>query len=154
MPKLSLPLHPAGLLSGLALVDIDVGVSVPRAHGLRRAGLPVSAPVRSRGIVDSGAVVTVIDSTVLQPLGLDSRGTSFILTPSTGITPFVTHEYDVSLTIVFSPLDPRLNQSIESVAVVESDLSALGVGALLGVDILAFYLFSYNGPKDRFGLRF
>jgi hypothetical protein len=154
MPRLKSPLQPAGLLANLALVDIDVGVSVPRAHGLRQAGLPISAPIRARAIVDSGAVVTVIDAKALQPLGLQSRGASSILTPSTGSIPFVTNEYDVSLTIVFSPVDPRSNLFIDSVAVVESDLTALGVGALIGVDVLAFLLFSYNGPRDRFGLRF
>jgi hypothetical protein len=95
-----------------------------------------------------------MDGQAIRPLGLKSRGHISILTPSTGLSPFLTNEYDISLSIVFSHHGPPSNLFIDSVAVVESDLSALGVGALIGVDILAFVLFAYNGPKTRFGLRF
>jgi hypothetical protein len=154
MPKLILPLQASGPLVSLAVVDIEVGVSVPRFHWLRQTGQHMPPPVRLRGVLDSGAAVTVIDAQAIRSLGLKLRGPISILTPSTGSGSFVTNEYDASLSIVFSPVNPPLNLSIDSIAVVESDLSALGVGALLGVDVLAFVLFTYNGPKDRFALRF
>jgi hypothetical protein len=154
MPKLTLPLQASGPLASLAVVTIEVGVSVPRSHWLRQTGQVLPAPIRSLGILDSGAAFTVIDGQMIGPLGLKLRGPISFLTPSTGSTPFIANQYDVSLTVVFSAVDPHLNLCIDSLAVVESDLSGFGVGALLGVDVLAFLLFMYNGPKDRFGLRF
>ena len=70
MPHISLPISPSG-----PTLEFFVAASVPRAEALKKAGLPVPAPILVKGLIDTGASCTSIDPSILKALGLVSTGT-------------------------------------------------------------------------------
>jgi len=90
MPYLTQPFGQDG-----ALIDLDVGLSLPRQQALKKAGQPIPAAVRVRGLVDTGASLTAVDLTTLQALHLTPTGTTGVVTPTTGTTPHQLNQYDV-----------------------------------------------------------
>jgi len=145
MPHLTLQISPGG-----PILDLLVGVSVPRAAALQRAGQPVPQAVRVRGLVDTGASGTCVDPGCLSSLGLSPTGQSPIHTPSTEGTPVLCDQYDVSLVL----LHPRLQFTLHALPVIASSLSIQGIQALLGRDVLAACLFVYDGAAGIFSLAF
>ena len=73
-----------------------------------------------------------------------------IMTPSTGAAHHVCNQYDVSLSL----LHPNLSLTLNTVPVLESNLAAQGIQALIGRDILARCLFIYDGQFGNFSLAF
>jgi hypothetical protein len=145
MPILTLQLVPEG-----AVVDLAIGVSVPRTSALRNANQPVPSPIQIRALIDTGASITCIEAQALQPLGLTPTGTIPIVTPSTGSTPSIRNQLDVSLTL----MHPNLNFTVPAIGIVECGaLSPLFQG-LLGRDLLSSCLFVYDGIGGHFSLAF
>lgn len=145
MPHLTLQISALG-----PLVDIVVGVSQARAEALQRTKLPIPPPLSLRALVDTGAGCTCVDPSILQQLNLTPTGAIAIHTPSTGNAPHNTYQYDISLVL----LHPEMQLQIGSVPVIESQLVALGIHALVGRDILSRCLLVYDGRAQTFALGF
>ena len=146
MPSVNLQITPIGG----PLIDLLVGISAPRTKALTDAGLPVPAPVSTRFLVDTGASNTRVDPAILSQLSLTPTGSIPIHTPSTGGTPAMCNQFDISLSIPH----PCLNRRFPAIAVTEANLSAQGIQGLLGRDILANCLLIYNGEANTFTLSF
>ncbi len=145
MPQLTLAIGLHG-----PLLDILVGVSRPRADVLTANNHPVPQPVVVQGLIDTGASCTCIDPGILQSLSLSPTGTTSTLTPSTGATPHITNQYDVSILLVH----PQSTFAFHSVPIVESHLAAQGIQALIGRDILQQCVLIYNGVMNFYTLNF
>jgi len=74
------------LTSGLPLVTVAVGVSVPQRRELEASRLPVPGPVRMDLLISTGARNRVLDRETLAPLGLAPLGpvgeVSLVLQPT------------------------------------------------------------------------
>jgi len=137
MPILTIPVAVDG-----PVITVWVSVSGPRFTALRNAGKPVPNPVQARLLIDTGAWCTVIDKPIIAALGLTPSGTALCHTPSTGTTPAVLNQFDVSLVLGLHVL--RL-----TLPVVETDFSAQSIDGLLGRDVLSQCLFVYNGTNGQ-----
>lgn len=148
MPSLTIP-----ILADGALVTIIVSLSAPRQAALVDSGEQVPEPVMGhRGLIDTGASATVLDSKLLQNLGLMPTGSVLVHTPSTGSIPITMNEYDVALGIVMAK--DKLLASEWTMPIIESDLSVQGIDALIGRDVLARGLMVYNGADGTATLAF
>lgn len=145
MPHLTLPVSSDG-----PMVELYVGVSRPRREALEDAKQQVPQPIKIRGLVDTGASGTCVDSQALSSLGLSPTGQVPIHTPSTGGTPTLRPQYDVSITLSH----PDISMTMGEMPVIESQLSMQGIQALIGRDVLRQCLFVYNGEEDQFMLAF
>jgi hypothetical protein len=146
MPHLTLPITPSG-----PLLEIICGVSKPRAEALAKAGRPIPNPVPARALIDTGASITALDSTILKALGAVCKGTVPLHTPSTQSgSPHVANQFDVSLVLVH----PLLTRTWRALPVIESALAHQGILALIGRDILGFCLMTYDGQAGTFSLGF
>jgi Retroviral aspartyl protease len=132
------------------LVDFYVAVSIPREEALRRAGQLVPSPVLIRGLVDTGASCTCLDTTIISQLALSARGVTAVHTPSTQGTPSLHRQFDIRLVLSH----PQLSFSFSSLPVIESDLLNHGIHALIGRDVLAQCLLVYDGRAATFALSF
>jgi predicted aspartyl protease len=146
MPHLSVPTKPNG-----AMLDIVIGVSIPRQQKLHRSGQPIPKPVTGRALVDTGATPTCIDPGIAARLGLKPIGTSQVHTPSTQGVAFTCNVYDVSLVIPTSPGSPF---RIMTLAAFESSLTPQGIDVLIGRDVLEHATMFYDGPNGRMTMSF
>jgi hypothetical protein len=136
-----------------AMVTAVVAVSAARVVALRNANLPVPNPVPVRALVDTGASCTCIDPSVLSALQLSPTGTANIQTPSTGQTPVVVPQYDVSLVIPGARGETPL--ILGTVPVIATELlTAQRFHALIGRDILSRCILHYNGSIGMFTVAF
>jgi hypothetical protein len=147
MPILTLPLEPGG-----AVISIGFLVSAPRRAALQQAGLDVPPPQIVRALVDTGASGTCLDCTIVKRLGLAPSGTILIHTPSTGATPQTCNQFDVAVGIVMDNNEIHLSGSV--IPVIESDLSAQNIQALLGRDLLDQGILIYDGRRRFVTLAF
>ena len=129
-----------------------MAVSRVRAQVLTQAKQKVPVPVAVRALIDTGASCTCIDPGVFAKLSLSPTGKTSMITPSTGATPQLADQYDVGLFIVGSANEPPL--FLPSLPVTASVLQHQGFEALIGRDILAKCLFTYNGDMGTFTLAF
>src|SRR5947209_20480662 len=132
MPHFTLQVSASG-----PVLDALVGVSQARRTALLAAGQTVPNVIHIHALVDTGASNTCIDPGVLtgaNPTGLEltPTGTVSMTTPSTGTTPHVADQYDVSLLVPHPTLNPLILPTI-AVASVEL-LNAQGFHALIGRD--------------------
>ncbi len=146
MPHFTLNFDP---VSG-PLVDLFVGVSKAREGALKLASQPVPAPMRVRGLVDTGASGVCIDPSVITTLGLVPTGASTCYSPTTGAKGEIKNTYDIALYLVHSSghFLPSAVPAIESVLAVQ------GFEVLIGRDILSNCLLVYDGPNGTFALAF
>ena len=134
------------------ILNAFLGVSAARRAALEAAGQPVPSYVGFRALVDTGASCSCVDPSVIAKLGITPTGTMPVHTPSTGGTPHVLNQYDVSL-IIPGPLNaaPHI---VNTLPISETHLLAQGIEALLGRDILKDCLLTYNGPMGLYTLAF
>ena len=143
MPHLTLEIGADG-----PMVDCLVGVSRARARILQAQRQPVPPPATIRGLIDTGATRTCIESQVLKSLNLMAVDQVSIFTSSTGDTPHVCGLFEASLTF----LHPKSEFRIASLPVIEAHLS--GIQALIGRDVLEQCLLVYDGQSGHFSLAF
>jgi hypothetical protein len=118
---------------------------------LTTAGQPVPAAIPITGLIDTGASCTSIDVTFLRQLAIPETGTTAVHTPSTQANaPHPTSVYDISLVLVH----PLIRRTFMAVPVIEANLIHQGIQALIGRDILAACLFTYDGQAGTFALGF
>ena len=146
MPHLSLRLSPSG-----PLIDFYVAVSVPLSDALKKAGQPVPPPIMVRGLIDTGASCTSIDPAILKQLGITAKSQVPVHTPSTKSgQPHMANQYDICIILPHQKMSWQFN----AVPILESELSHQGIQALIGRDILANCLFTYDGAAQIFCLAF
>lgn len=131
-------------------LDIQVGVSNPRAEALKKAGQAIPPNMLVRGLIDTGASCSAIDVQIIKQLGMPATGTTGIQTPSTGPVSHTCTTYDASVVLVH----PNFMFQIPALPVIAIKLSHQGIGALIGRDILKNCLLFYNGDVNRFALAF
>ncbi len=148
MPSLILPLEAEG-----ALVEVEVGWAKARARAARSAGQPVPPPVQVRALIDTGAATSCLDSAYVRQLGLPLGGLALANIPALGGAMFAS-EHDAHVTVFHPSGQHALNLVMTDVLVLDLDLGALGYQALLGRDVLAWCRLLYDGPGDRFKLRY
>lgn len=139
MPHFTLQLTPHG-----PIVSAVLAISRPRAHALQQAGHSEPEPVSFAAMVDTGASSTCLDASLLEPLQLTPTGQVKISTPSSGQEPVWMEQYDVTLLIPGPDGSPPLVfPTIPIVAL--KNFATAHYGGLIGRDILAECLLSYNG---------
>lgn len=148
MPHFTLQITPAGPILGAF-----VAVSASRRQALADAGQPIPPLQQIRALIDTGASCTCIDPSILSALSLTPTGSVAMHTPSTAGTPVNCDQYDVGMLIPAAA--PNHNPFfLPTLAVTASELSVLGIQALIGRDILADCFFTYNGSMGLYTLAF
>ena len=148
MPSLILPIEAEG-----ALVEIEVGWAKARAQAARLAGQPIPPPLQLRALIDTGAATACLDSAYVRQLGLPLGGLALANVPALGGAMFAS-EHDAHVTVLHPSGQHALNLVVTDLLVLDLDLGALGYQALLGRDVLAGCRMLYDGPADRFMLRY
>lgn len=133
-----------------ALLDLAVGPSLLRQEALKKAGQSQLAPMRVRGLVDTGASLTVIDTRIIAALQLAPTGMADVITATTGTIPTQLHQFDVQMSI----MHPVMAYSFHVLPVIAAELSFQGFDVLIGRDMLADCLLLYDGRDRRFSLAF
>jgi hypothetical protein len=147
MPFLTLPIAADG-----PLIDVLLAVSTSRAKILQQLGRSLPPRVFLRGLLDIGASDTAIDAQALAQLGLMPTGLAPVRTPSTGTQALYLNTFEVSLALLHP--DPNAHLILDAIAVLETDLAAQGLGALIGRDVLARCLLIYDGAAGHFTLAY
>ncbi len=146
MPHVSLRIGPGG-----PVLQILIGVSAPRLRALSVAGQAAPTSIPITGLIDTGASCTCIDSSILTQLAIPSTGITPVHTPSTqATTPHMANLFDISLALVH----PRMTRNFAAIPVIESPLVHQGIQALIGRDVLAHCIFTYDGTGENFCLGF
>lgn len=148
MPIIKTPLAPGG-----ALVEVVLSWSITGARRLRAALRPVPPAVDARAILDTGAEVTCVDSSLIQSLGIPAAGWALGNLPAHGgvnLHPL----YDVGLVIVHPSGNSRDNLVVRDLSVMELSLASIGYQMLIGRDVLAKCKFFYDGPGSKFVLAY
>jgi predicted aspartyl protease len=133
-------------------VRIAVGVSHQRRQALLNAGQRVPDVVLAQGLIDTGADCTAIDKSIVQKLGLVSTGTIGISTPSTVSAPHICNQYDVLLAIFMDKREVHIASL--TMPVIEAPLADLPYQALIGRDVLARGILTYDGQSGQLTLAF
>jgi hypothetical protein len=147
MPVLSLPLN----VYGEAIVQAAIAVTPARATLLRAAGHPVPQPIVVSAVIDPGAVLTCIDPSIRQALGITPSLTRLVL-PAGSPQGYRTNYYRVALTVLHQSRSVPLNLEIPILTVAEMQLAHTGHRILIGCDVLARCDFHYAGRKGSFSL--
>jgi hypothetical protein len=132
-----------------ALLNIEFGVSASAIQNLRASHRPIPQPVSAIAVVDSGAEVTCLDTSLVQKLGLSVVGFSTANVPAIGGVHF-SAMHAVSLTIRHPSGHAGGNLVIPDLPVLEVPLGVLGYHSLIGRDVLAKCHFVYDGPGSWF----
>lgn len=117
---------------------------------MEKAKQPIPQSLRLRGLVDTGASCTCLDTSIIAALQLAPTGSASILSPTTGAQPHQCSQYDVSIIL----LHPDLSFNLSAVPVISADLKMQGIMALIGRDVLENCLLVYDGKQKVFTLAF
>lgn len=148
MPHLTLDVGTNG-----PILNVMVGVSEARAVALAAARQPIPRLVATSALVDTGASHSCVDPSIVRDLGLTPTGSVEVTAPSGDGHPRIAEQYDVSLTIPAGIGESPL--IFPTLPVFCSDLHNSGAfNALIGRDVLASCLLSYNGRTGLFTLAY
>lgn len=106
----------------------------------------VAAPIPVSALVDTGAAITVVTPELVALLALKSVGAVSLHTPTT-VEPVLCRQFHVNIYL-------SREFAIENIVVVEAALTGQPFQCLIGRDILARGLFTYDGVANRFKLTF
>jgi len=127
--------------------------SLPRQQALKAAGVAVPQITSGTFLVDTGASSTVVDASLITPLGLTPTGVAMCHTPSTGQAALPFNQYDVMLFIP-GTAPGQIPWIIEALPIMECDLSAQGIQGLIGRDMLDRAVLIYNGSSKHFTISY
>jgi len=116
---------------------------------MQSAGIAIPPPAIANILIDTGATMTSIDTTVVSQLGLQPTGAISIRTPSTGLAPHSCSTYDVELTI-----PGTVARHIPALAIIDGHYLSQGIHGLLGRDVLKDGRLVYGGPDNYCMLSF
>lgn len=135
------------------VLNVLITVSEARAAALQAKGAAIPQGVHAKGLVDTGASNSCIDSSVIRALGVPQTGETTVLTPSTKDGPVPASLYDVGLQIYSDTTQPPLH--VRNLPVMESHLFEYqGIHALIGRDVLAKCILHFNGTVGIYTLAF
>ena len=135
--------------SGALMLEGWIGVTSHRQNALFNANEPCPAPILVRMMVDTGASCTCVDESILRELNLQATGIATINTPTTGSTPVLMEQYDVSLTIIAQNIIDPLHRS--AIPVISTELfESQQFHVLLGRDVLSGCILIYDGQNGEF----
>jgi hypothetical protein len=134
------------------LIDLYIGVSIPRFTALQKGGQTPPTPILGKALVDTGASHTAIDVAIIRTLGISSKRIASLITPSTGAVPHKCHTFDVSIYIPIAQGIAPWSKSAHEVT--GAELKHQGFDVLIGRDILAEGIFIYDGKNSVFTLCF
>lgn len=135
------------LTQGMPIINLHVMVSSARRAALLAANAPVPLPQQVRGLVDTGASHTCMDLSVFTALQLQPTGSVPIHTPSTSGTPVSVDTYDVGIIIPSTPTSAPFMRPNMQVSATDL-LTSQGFHALIGRDVLAECVMTYNGSMQ------
>ncbi len=136
-----------------ALLNVQLDIGTFYREALISLGTPAPQPFVAQGLVDTGASSTCINPEVIRALGISPKGTTSIVTPSTGNDSMTVNEYDVNLSIYSTLSEPPCR--IQNLSVMESTLFARqGFHVLIGRDVLARCLLIYDGRMGNYTFGF
>jgi hypothetical protein len=135
------------------LIRVRVGLTRPDQAARRAAGQPIPSAVELLALLDTGAEGSCLDDRVVARLDPTPRDYGLVnYAAAGGLTPSVL--YEVELTIPH-PTAPRPHWLVVPDLEVEGvDLSGAGCDAILGRDVLARCVFTYDGLTDSFTLSY
>ena len=139
-----------------AIVRVQVSFGAEAIARLRAEGKAIPQPIVMDALVDSGANVSCIDSSVLDPLcraGLRHRSIILANIPALGGIGLVL-EFDVGLRVLHPSGIARDDLVLGNHIIVEKNLASIGYEALIGRDILSKCILLFDGPSDRFTLAY
>jgi hypothetical protein len=122
------------------ILKIRIGVSAAKFAILRQSGEPVPEPLEVNTLLDTGCVATVLDPAIVSALlpALEPKGTTTHYVPGGG--KMECRVFDASVYIG--------TWSRGNIEVIESSVRAHGIDALLGRNVLQYFLFTYD-PRAR-----
>jgi len=150
-------LFPPGLAFAGAFMPVEIHVPPQMADLLTRDGKPVPDGVSGVAIIDTGATFTSIDESILKGLGLASVGP---IVSGTANGPAVHQMYPAR--IVF-PTIPGFDVNAQQAVGVNLTGQAIPTApkqppqrivALIGRNLLANWLFVWNGPAGQWSISF
>ena len=128
-----------------AQLEVEIRIGSEAANILFAANLPITEPIKTVSLIDSGAISTLIQEGMGEKLGLKPISYADIITPSNQKT----KKYPCYRVNIQFPSGDAFDTSA-----VEMPLRFQGIGCLLGLDILIHAEFVLNGPEKRFSLQF
>lgn len=150
MPHITVP-----MTARQCLVPVYVGASRRLLDLYTKYKLQPPDPVMCMALLDTGATGTCVDPRVLNRITQHPIDVVAVHTPSTGLVPHLTRQYDVAIHVYQTGTDGRKESSYllsHEVDVTESILSGMGIDVLLGMDVLSRCLFIADGPHGQFTL--
>jgi hypothetical protein len=147
-----MPIPTTTISSDGPVIEIGIGQSAARIAALRAASQPVSAPVITRGLIDTGASCTCIDPEIVARLGLVPTGVCQMFSASSDTTPDLCMQYDVALAIFVD--SQQVHSASFTIPVVERPLKGHGFQALIERDVLAHGVLIYHGKAGSLSLSF
>jgi hypothetical protein len=109
---------------------------------------------QATGLLDTGASMTCIDSSLIQALHLPPHSSQQVRTPTTGVNPVTSSTYLLDLTVLHPSGDHNRDLVVRDLEVVEAHFINMGHLVLIGTDVLALCRLSYNGPASTFRLSY
>lgn len=119
-------------------MQVQVGIAQVIAQQLLQQGKTVPQPAAGLGLIDTGASTTCIDDAVARSLGLPVTNVVQVASASHAATP--QNVYPAQIEIIGLPL------AIAAPNAIGAPLSAQGIIALIGRDVLQHCTLFYNGP--------
>ena len=148
MPYLTLPLSDFG-----PITEVLIGVTNAKRSLLEKHNMPVPARVSARGLIDTGASLSLVDPKIPQQLGLSPTGKVSIKTVSTGHETHDCNEFDVSITLLNR--EDEIELLFPYTPVAESTFHpAEGCEVIIGRNILQDCLFIYDGRARTFSFAY
>lgn len=126
------------------LVPVTISPTPQHLAVLQGLGRPAPAPVSGQALTDTGAGLCTVDEQIVQALGIPPFGSSTIYTPS-GTSNRQT--FPAALSFPGTTL-PNLTFN----DFVGTDLQMQGFIAIIGRNILRYFVISYNGPGGHITL--
>ncbi len=133
---------PAVLLGSGPQIQVEVSIHPSLTQYLQAQGQPVPPPVVGQGLIDTGAIVSVVDSAVVQQLQIPPVGAM----PLHGVAGVNQHmQYPASFRFPATTFP-----SITFAFVVGAPLAPQGIIALIGRDVLVHFVLIYNGVLGQY----
>ncbi len=126
-------------------MNAAIAASSPAELALRRAGMPVPAPVSVTALIDTGAFCSAIDRDTASRLGLLPVGVTLISAPGEVAHPVRVLQYAVRIVL------PTL--AVLEATVIEAQVDE-AIGAVLGRDVLSSAVFIYAGDTGHCTIAF
>lgn len=136
----------ASLMQAGPTIPVTVGPAEQLIEALTKLNLPIPTPVSGLALIDTGASICMVDEAALQSLSLKPTGYQPLSTPS-GLSTQPT--YFASLSFPGTPIP-----NITFTDFAAGPLAQQGIIAIIGRNVLAYFVMVYNGVGGQITLTF